>query len=88
MPVIPEATLRRIVSVSCPEWGSHFRGCDSPSIHTAEDGLYPLAQVPHRSQDRMKGARLPSLPLLRAFLQGGQTNKGQDRDLEPGDSLL
>lgn len=75
MPVIPEAMLRRIVSVSGPEWGSHFQGCDSPSIHTAEDGLYPLAQVPHRSQGRMKGARLPSLPLLRAFLPGLKPTK-------------
>lgn len=74
MPLIPEHAEEDCLG-QLSRWGSHFQGCNSSPIHTAEDGVYTWAHVPHRSQGRMKGARLASLLLLRASLQGPKPKK-------------
>lgn len=61
MPLTPEAMLRRTVSVSCPEWESHFWGCNSPSIHSARIDCAHLGSGAQRSLGRVKRARLASL---------------------------
>lgn len=78
MPLTPEVMLRRTVSVSCPEWGSHFWEYNSPSIHSARIDCAPwlrCPEVPGQGEESQAG-----------FTPGPRTNKGQE--LQPGDTPL
>lgn len=85
MPFIPEAMLRRTISVNCPEWG-HISGDATvlPSTQQRIDCALWLRCPEVPGQDEESKASF-SPPLSQGFSPGLEPTKDKT---QPGDSLL
>lgn len=78
MPLVLE--VMQTISVGCPEWESHFWGCNSPCIHTTEDERCTLTPWQDEGGQADFSTHTPApTPPAQGFSPGPGTNKGLKR---------